>query len=232
MTAPYLGPLRPSEIKAAIYGRSGLGGLRFNRVLYAGWEFQPAPGIVAKHIHKFGMELARGFRTPLVTAVNEIMTRSIFRNFQAGGRPTPWEPLADYTVKVRGTTGPILIRSGALQRAASSFEVWTITNDSASIRKLPADVWYGNLHQAGYGSVAQLARKILGSRARQADVEEMGMRIALGIVDRPPSVQSKIVIPERPFALFQQEDIEDIQDIFIDWMERRADAAGRGWNPR
>jgi hypothetical protein len=45
-------------------------------------------------------------------------------------------------------------------------------------------------------------------------------------------MQSKFVIPQREFALFQDEDIEAIQEIFIVWMEKRADQVGRGWNVR
>jgi phage gpG-like protein len=49
---------------------------------------------------------------------------------------------------------------------------------------------------------------------------------------RAASKQSKFVIPQREFAMFQEEDIEAIQEIFIEWMERRADQVGRGWAVR
>jgi phage gpG-like protein len=38
------------------------------------------------------------------------------------------------------------------------------------------------------------------------------------------------VIPARPFVLFQTEDIEAIQEIFIDWMEDQAEQVGRSWH--
>lgn len=228
MTSPFMGPLRPSQIKYAIYGRAGFGGLRFQRVLYAGWDFYPAPGLVAKDIYKLGLDL-RTFRLPLVIAIREVMEKSIFQNFEAGGRPTPWAPLSDYAVNVRGSSEPILVRSGALRQVASSFEVWTITDNDASIRSLPTNVWYGNLHQGGYGSIEGTARRLLGVAARSPEAVEVAIgRLMLGA--RDPSQQSKFVIPQREFAMFQEEDIEAIQDIFIEWMERRADQVGRGWN--
>jgi phage gpG-like protein len=112
---------------------------------------------------------------------------------------------------------------------ASSFEVWTITNETASIRQLPSQVWYGNLHQAGYGSIEGTARRLLGKGARNAEALEVAIgRLMMGA--RDPSQQSKFVIPQREFALFQDEDVEAIQEIFIEWMGRRADQVGRGWN--
>jgi phage gpG-like protein len=240
MTSPQdaFGPLRPSQIKWAIYGKGGgtAGrGLRFQRVLYAGWSFYPAPGIVAKDIYKLGLDL-KNFRLPLVTAIKTIMERSIWQNFESGGRPQAWEPLAQFTVDMRnGATGPILIRSGALQRVASSFEVWTINDNDASIRSLPSEVWYGNLHQSGYGSIGATARRLLGGGASAADVESLSNRLSMGLESqgaRAASKQSKFVIPQREFAMFQEEDIEAIQEIFIEWMERRADQVGRGWAVR
>jgi phage gpG-like protein len=236
-TSPWSGPLRPSQIKWAIYGRGGgpgMQGLRFQRVLYAGWDFYPAPGIVAKDIYKLGLEL-RTFRLPLVVAIREVMEKSIFKNFLQGGRPDPWEPLAQYTVDMRGSTEPILVRSGALRDVASSFEVWTITDNDASIRSLPTRVWYGNLHQGGYGSIGDKARRLLGGKASASDVAALANSLSMGLESqgaRPGSQQSKFVIPQREFAMFQDEDIEAIQEIFIEWMERRADQVGRGWNVR
>lgn len=237
MTSPFNVPLRPSQIKWAIYGRgggAGSRGLRFQRVLYAGWSFYPAPGIVAKDIYKLGLDL-KNFRLPLVTAIRSVMERSIWKNFEMGGRPTAWTPLAEYTVKIRNATEPILIRSGALQRVASSFEVWTINDNDASIRSLPSSVWYGNLHQGGYGSIGDVARRTLGGKASKADVEALANRLSMGLESqgaRPADRQSKFVIPQREFAMFQEEDIEAIQEIFVEWMERRADQVGRGWAVR
>jgi phage gpG-like protein len=223
-------PLRPSEIKYAVYGRSGRGGLRFDRVLYAGWSFYPAPGIVAKDVKKLGLDL-QSFRVPLTSAIKLVVIPSIRKNFAVGGRPEPgWEPLAEYTIKVRGTAWPILVRSGALKRAATSFSIWTVGKESASIRSLPSSVWYGNLHQAGYGSLGSIARRELGAMASREDIEERVHELFMGA--RPPHKQTKFVIPQREFAMFQEQDVEKIQEIFVEWMEAQADKVGRGWRTR
>lgn len=227
-------PLRPSDIKYSIYGRSGRGGLRFDRVLYAGWSFHPAPGIVAKDIDRLGLDI-RSYKVPLVKAIKLVMMPSIRKNFEAGGRPEPgWEPLAEYTIQVRGDAWPILVRSGALKKVASSFAIWTIGETSASIRQLPSKVWYGNIHQEGYGSIGQKARKLLGAGASAKSVAEVAARLfeQAGKTREKGKKETKFVIPQREFALFQREDVEKIQEIFIEWMEDRADRVGRGWNMR
>jgi phage gpG-like protein len=223
-------PLRPSDIKFAIYGRGGRAGLQFQRVLFAGWEFSPAPGIVAKDINRLGLDI-RSFREPLAKAIKLVMMRSIRRNFEVGGRPEPgWEPLAEYTINVRGDAWPILVRSGALKRIASSFGIWSIGETSAAIKALPAKVWYGNIHQEGYGSIGMRARKILGQLATPKRVAALVEQLSRQ-AERGGRV-STFVIPQREFALFQTEDIEKIQEIFIEWMEDRADQVGRGWSVR
>lgn len=218
---PFGTPLRLSDIKFAIFG-----GLKFQRVMYAGWSFYPAPGIVARDIDRLGLEF-QNFKVPLTQAIRQVMMPSIRKNFEVGGRPD-WDPLADYTVQVRGTSTPILVRSGNLARVASSFPIWTIGDTSASIQSLPSNVWYGNIHQAGYGNMLSIARRELGGMASRRDIERRVAQLFEGA--RPPGQQTKFVIPQREFALFQDEDVDKIQEIFADWMERQADQVGRSWN--
>lgn len=221
MAVGFGGPIRLSDIKWAIYGRVGYGqGLQFSDVLFAGWEMFPAPGILAKDIFKLGIDI-KNFRLPLTQAVRQVMERSIYQNFQEGGRPDPWQPLSDYAVKVRGNDSPILVRTGKLRDVASSFEVWTITDTDASIRELPDSVWYGYMHQSGYGSIGSIGARL----ARMAG--DFGSSIT--VKARPPRQQLKMSpIPQREFALIQEEDEEKIQDIFIDWLEKRVRWAAEG----
>jgi phage gpG-like protein len=226
------GPLRPSDIKASIYGRGGRGGLRFDRILSAGWSLRPSIGLVAKDIFKLGLEL-ESFREPLVKSIKVVMMPSIRKNFDRGGRPEPgWEPLAPYTIEVRGNAWPILVRTGALRRTASSFQVWSIGKTTATIKSLPDRVWYGNIHQAGYGSLMDVARKQLGGAASQEDLEAHALQLFLGAGKSRAKSETKFVIPQRQFILFQDQDIERIQEIFADWMEEKADKVGRGWHGR
>jgi phage gpG-like protein len=215
-------PLRLSEIKYSIYH-----GLNFDRLLVAGWEFKPSIGIVARDIDKLALDI-QNFAVPLHLAA-EYMSESIRQNFLQGGRPRKWHELAPLTIKLRkGAAGPILIRSGALMREATNPEIWTFTGTSASIQSLPDDVWYGTLHQQGYGSIVNVARKMLGWAAADEDVAALARKLFLN--PRPVHRQTKFAIPQREFILFQEEDIEAVQNIFIDWMEALAAQVGRNWN--
>lgn len=228
MTSPQGGGglIRLSDIKVRIYH-----GLRFERVFNAGWSFTPSPGIVAADIKKMGLQL-ESFKVPLTTAIKTVMMPSIRKNFDVGGRPEPgWDPLAEYTIERRGGSAwPILVRSGNLMKVASSFQIWSIGQESAAIRQLPSKVWYGNLHQEGYGSIAGTARRMLGSAITRESFNKLVSELAQG--KRSGSQQTKFVIPQREFALFQEADIEKIQEIFIEWMEQKVNEAGRAWTPR
>lgn len=225
-------PLTLAQIKYAIYGRPPMaGGLKFGRILEAGWELRPSIVIAARDINKLALDIQH-WREPLERSVIEVMMPSIAKNFVMEGRPDEWEPLALYTEKVRGNRRPILYRTGALERAASSFSIWTFSDTGATIKKLPVHVWYGAIHQEGYGSVWQKAQKTLGPSAAHADVMALAQKIFRQAGSAPGKFakrESQIVIPQREFILFQEDDIEDIQMIFANWMEDQADQVGRGW---
>ena len=110
-------------------------------------DFQPSPAIIAAGLLKMADDVSSA-REPLTKAVKEVMIPSFQKNFDSGGRPG-WQPLADYTVEVRGSATPILVRSGALQRTMGQMGIWTITDQHAVIERLPENVWYGNIHQSG-----------------------------------------------------------------------------------
>jgi phage gpG-like protein len=110
-------------------------------------EFQPSPAIIAAGLLKMADDVSSA-KEPLTRAVKEVMIPSFQKNFSQGGRPA-WAPLAEYTEQVRGASGPILIRSGRLERTMGQMSIWTITDAHAVIERLPAGVWYGHLHQAG-----------------------------------------------------------------------------------
>ena len=231
---PFTSPLRLSDIKYAVYG-----GLRFDRVLYAGWEFSPSIGMVAKDIDLLGLELS-SFIEPLEAAI-AYMSQSIAMNFAEEGRPDKWEELNEYSVKVRGSDHPILVRSGRLKDVATSFSIWTVTPTAATIRSLPEFVWYGALHQEGFGSLNNVARSILRNAVKEGadpriftpeNVEKMAKALLEGRVKlKNPRQATKVVIPARPFIVFQDpEDIDAIQEIFVEWMEAAANRVGRNWN--
>jgi len=225
---PQVGPLRPSDVKYAIYG-----GLQLQRVLLAGWQLQPSIGIVAKDVDRLGLQF-QDFSEPITEAIM-YMQESIRKNFEEEGRPDRWAPLHEYTVKVRGGNAhPILRRSGRLEEAATSFSIWKITPTSASIQSLPEHVWYGALHQNGFGSLRDVARNLVSSVGKPltpTNINKVLKQLESGKLH--PTNQrraTQIVIPARPFIMFQEEDVEAIQEIFIAWMERRVSEVGRDWN--
>lgn len=213
------------------------GNVRFDRDLRVGWDIEPSIGIVAKDM----MRLARGLesmREPLLRSIRDVMIPSFQRNFSERGRPK-WPPLAPFTLEIKSIVGggdKPLIRTGALRRVMGTVEVWDIGNTSATIRSLPARVWYGAIHQAGYGGMGALitlARSRLGKGASQKSVNMLAMQLLdntlLGI-ERDKSrarVGKGGDIPQRQFIMFQEDDIDDIQQIFYEWLVEQTIVLGR-----
>lgn len=115
--------------------------------------FTPSLRIVAARIDKLGLDI-RSFRVPLKRCVKDVIIPSIQQNFEVGGRPT-WAPYADVTTEIHQEMGEdlgdMLVKSGKLKQTMSYQNLWTITKDEASLDDLPPNVWYGKIHQAGYG---------------------------------------------------------------------------------
>jgi phage gpG-like protein len=220
------GKITSSQIKLAV------GGLRFDQDIVGGidmgWTLTPSLGLVAKDIAKLGLDI-RSFKVPLEKSIKEVMIPSFRKNFLAGGRPERWKPLADYTMLVRGNSGPILVRSGRLRKVSTQFKIWTVGRESATIKSLPDDVWYGALHQegtGGFGTYLDQAKKALGRDARPSQI----MRAAFNIMDKTrggAAGHRPVAIPQRQFILFQEDDIDDIQQIFYEWLVERTIVVGR-----
>lgn len=213
--------IRQRDINAAV------GGIRFDQnIIGIGWSFQPSIGIVARDMDLLGLDI-RSLKEPLTRSVKKILIPSIKKNFTSGGRP-PWDPLAADTIKLRGTAWPILVRSGRLRKAATSYSIWSISETAATVKSLPSNVWYGVIHQeglGGFGKYISTARKQLGAGARPVEVT----RRAFELLDEAKSAGShhKVAIPQRRFIMFQEEDIDAIQEVFADWLLERAVKVGR-----
>jgi phage gpG-like protein len=219
--------------KSAVLGKLGLmGGVTSGMAPQLEIKFEPTLVIAAGRIERMGMEFKRGFREPLEEAITKVMMISIWNNFNLSGRPK-WAPLSEATLRIRewygnGNTWP-LIWTGALQETASSFGVWTITNGYATISDLPSDVWYGKIHQAGYGGKSMKTRlKAAGGDAKAAldglmdeQVSKMQSGGTMGGGGASP-------IPARPFIMFQPEDEDEITDIFIKWVDEKMDEHWHG----
>jgi phage gpG-like protein len=214
-------PISRAQLYAAING------LQLHSVMLA-WDFKPSIGIVAKAIDRLGVDI-RSFREPLTRAIKQVMIPSFQANFDAGGRPDSWAELSEYSIKRRnGSSSPILVRTGNLRSVMRTLKIWTITPAAATIKSLPANVWYGNLMQAGFGGFGehlQAATKSVGQGASAR--EKVGE--AYSIMDTAKSArdQAKVFIPARPFVLLQDDDRDEIQQIFYLWLRERVAAVGR-----
>jgi phage gpG-like protein len=184
--------------------------------------------MVARDMDRLGIDI-RSFKVPLTRSIKRVMIPSIRKNFETGGRP-PWEPLASDTVKLRGGSAwPILVRTGKLKKAATRFTIWDISQTSAAVRRLPNNVWYGALHQegtGGFGRFMQKAEKELGAGASPRDI--LGRAFDLLDIERGgPRGHRAIVIPQRRFIMYQEDDLDDIQQIFLEWLTERTVRVGR-----
>jgi phage gpG-like protein len=212
--------------------------LKFNKSIQS-FEFKPSLGIVAKAVDRWAIDI-RSFREPLKRSIQQVMIPSFRKNFATGGRP-PWDPLAEPTIRKRNFSAwPILVRSGKLSRGVTTLKIWTITPAAATIKDLPDRIWYGKVHQAGYEGDSNMlgggkwfdkyknaARRVLGEDATDKEVTDLGMKMfdkRMLAHGSPPGAGADI--PARPFAVFQDEDLDDIQEIFADWLIERARRAG------
>ena len=90
----------------------------------------------------------RSFRDPLNESLRSIVIPSIRRNFEVGGRPK-WKPLSPSTVRQRGSSRPILIRSGTLQKKATQINIWRVEATKMYVDGLDKRVKYAAYHQGG-----------------------------------------------------------------------------------
>lgn len=112
------------------------------------FRFHPSVGLSARRLDRLGLDI-RSMREPLKRSIQQVLAPSFRKNFEVGGRPESWEPLSDFAVEMRGSSEPILVRSGLLKRTIQQLNIWTIDREKAALLDLPNKVWYGKLQQAG-----------------------------------------------------------------------------------
>jgi phage gpG-like protein len=209
-------------------------GLRVNEGIMQ-FEFKPTVGISARDIDRIGIDI-RSFREPLKRVIQKVMAPSFRKNFEVGGRPDSWDELSEATLDIRSRMGfggaKPLQRSGTLMRTMQQLNIWTITETTATIRDLPEKIWYGKIQQAGIGhrgggttSMTEYLKESGSAREAQQRLDDKlvtAMRTgkALGWGG------TKVAIPPRPFVVIQDEDYDEIERIFTEWMLERAAAAG------
>jgi len=180
-----------------------------------GYSFTPTIAMSAKAFDTLDVDI-RSFREPLKRSIQRVLAPSIQKNFIAGGRPEAWTPLSDATLMVKARdpktkfpVGDPLLRSGLLYKTMGQFNIWTVTQTQAAILNLPDKIWYGALHQAGYGSATAAGAGATSAEGFQAMMEKV---LSGGL---------RAYAPARPFALVQTSDLDAIQLEFEIWMNER-----------
>lgn len=205
------------------------------------FDFSPTIGILARDMDKMGVDI-RSWRVPLTNAVRNVMIPSFRQNFESGGRPDHWTPLSESTLLIRsreGSGSSPLVRSGALKRNMGFLSMWDINQDYAILKQLPQRVWYGAVHQAGYGTMgaqiqtkiklaAKKGRKLSTGQAAKQVIDEIDAKLKTAL-KTGQSVGSGAdrahPIPARPFVMFQDSDLSKIDQEFDNWIKMRIVAA-------
>jgi phage gpG-like protein len=170
--------------------------------------FEPSMVISAAKVNTLGMKL-HDFHGPLHEAIEKVMIPSIHKNFVVGGRPK-WQPLSADTLQNRrwapglGYVAKPLVRTGALMGAMQDIGIWHIDTQRATLANLPEAVWYGVVHQAGYGGGGRSSFSIRNPLTGR--VESVGEDSGEG------------EIPARPFVVVQRSDEIRIESIFKKWL--------------
>lgn len=105
----------------------------------------PSSSFTANGIKTISNKLS-SFRVPLDLAVRQVLVPSIRENFNAGGRPVKWGARSPNT----RNKGPLLVETGKLKRVATQINMWAVTSETAALRPLPENVFYGAILQSGW----------------------------------------------------------------------------------
>lgn len=110
------------------------------------WDYKGKRGSSALWHEAFTRSIS-DWRTAFERIVNQVLNPYIQAQFSTQGAISgePWAPLAESTVKRRGSAGPILTLTGALKE---SFQTQILTERSLV---WGSDVSYGIFHQTGTG---------------------------------------------------------------------------------
>lgn len=122
---------------------------------------------------------------PFWDAVEMHMIDSLTQNFEAEGRPIKWEPLAEITIELKGSSA-ILQDTGALKGSINSQNTER-GQDSLMI-------WAGEVH---------------GLFHQYIDIDPL----------QQFSMTNEKGMPMRPFMLFQDEDLDAIEQIAANYID-------------
>jgi phage gpG-like protein len=160
-------------------------------------DFDPEPIILAAAFETFGLNI-KSYREPLDRSVRQVLAPSLKKNFEAGGRP-PWIPLSDITIQEKS-------RKGASRPSDPLVRTGALARKAGQI-----NLWTIN----GPAGEAFINQSALGD-AWYGALHQEGM--AEGA--------DEAGFPARPWAVIQEEDANEIEEIFFTWIEEEALKAG------
>ena len=152
--------------------------------------------ITARNVEEAARQLreteakARDLR-PVLMRFGVHMIRSIEKNFQAGGRPTPWPP----SMRAIRKGGKTLIDTARLKNSI----VAQVIGDRTL--RVGTNVAYAAAHQFGFSGTVTVPEHI--RMVRQA----FGRRLPQPVAARVRQHSRRLRLPARPFVLVQDEDL-------------------------
>jgi len=153
---------------------------------------------------------------PLMEDAGRYMLGSVLENFSAGGRPTPWAPLAN------GERSHLF---GGGDLASRIYDTCGANWAEVRAPELP----YSAIHQFGgttHPTFTDKMRRFMWARwyqTKDAKWKAIALRHVVG-------EKLNVRIPARPYLMFQEEDIDYLHKMFQDSIIKFINANGRPIN--
>jgi phage gpG-like protein len=172
-------------------------------------DFVPPVSLLIADVLRLGVRL-RTFREPLEKAVREVVIPSFKRTWEAEGRPEPWHELSPYTIARK--TGESMSIETAGFSGGSGAPILVST---------PIQRERGQHKSEGRGGALKVRAtsfKIWTFTKDSAYVSGAGI-FFYGPIHQLGASSARI--PARPFLILQDEDLDKIEKVFLDWEERK-----------
>lgn len=152
-----------------------------------------------------------------MNSAGKIMLKSIKNNFDSVGRPKRWPALKPSTGKQKlreGYTIQPLVRTGALMRSMT-YRV----SGNGKLLSVGTSIPYGSIHQFG-GTIKRGAHSRVVPFSKKGGFlsKKSASRRKTGFISirRVSFGASSVNIPARPFLLFQDEDIDQMNSLIAE----------------
>lgn len=177
-------------------------------------DMDPSPLLLVAQFNAMGASI-KSFREPLHDSIKEVVGPSLRQNFAVMGRPDRWQEVSESTWYRKVQTGFAsvasrpLIRSGALQKKAGQINSWNIDGiEGVATFQLSEDVWYGKVHQEGSGGIVGYGLRAGSSKPGSNPIGSHGY------------------VPQRLWALIQDQDVPRIENVFERWLQQKLVMSG------